>query len=290
MKKIFAVLMILLLIILGVCLAEEIYMFNGTQLEAGAALSVDLNGDGSAETVFWNQVQVDEYDELAEVVVQSGDGSIASWNMMLYGTRVYVVDIDSDGRTEIFVTGDMMSDDYATYCLRYEGGALTQLLFADGMRGDNTGGYYDYGYGLVTAIDDHMLKLTGSQDMLGTYMSCRFLALEGDRFEFVDDGVWRVDRTIYPLTEEEIWEYQSLTAVREIPATFYGADGEEDGAVSAGEKLVVTGGDKVSVVYFQTRSGRAGYFSIAPDTVNGWGYTIGGISEWDLFEYVPYAD
>lgn len=290
MKKIFAVLIIAALLIGGTCFAEEIYLFSGTQLEEGAALAVDLNGDGAAETVFWNQVPMNEYDELAEVVVQSADGSIASWNMMIYGTRVYVVDLDCDGRTEIFVTGDMMSDDYATYCLRYEGGALTQLLFADGMRGDNTGEYYDYGYGMVTAIDDNMLKLTGSQDMLGTYMCSRFLTLDGDRFEFVDDGVWCVDRTIYPLTEEEIWEYQSLTAVREIPATFYGADGEEDGIVHAGEKVAVTGGDKASVVYFQTQSGRAGYFSIAPDTANGWGYTIDGISEGDLFEYVPYAD
>lgn len=283
MKKVFCLILVMLALT-GVVLAE------GTDeaiawLNPNETVQIDLTGDGVQESLFWYTSALNEYDEQVNVVVQTPNSQL-QWEMPMYCAQVCAVDLDGDGLMEIFVSGDMMSDDYVTYCLQYDGDGMCQLNFEDGNRGDNDGGFYDSGYGKLVRIGNNIIELCGSQDILGTYMASRVLSLRDGRFEFVDDGVWRID--VNP--ERFEWEYAHLLPVQDIPVTFFEEEGEVDGILRAGEKVLISGGDKIAVAYFVTEDGRFGYFLIAPDTVNGWGSLINGIPEYELFEYIPYAD
>lgn len=278
MKKVFCWILVLAAMTCG-ALAEVNWMDENTVIE------LDLNGDGTMEGLSWKTSVVNEYDETVEVVVKTANGEVR-WGVPLYSAQVCALDLDGDGMTEIFVSGDEMSDDYVTYCLQFDGTGMMQLSFADINRGENSEAYYDFGYGRLVRAENGIVELEGSQDFLGTYMATRVLGLQDGRFESVDDGVWRVE--VDP--ERFEWEYAHLVAAQDIPATFFGEEGEEDGILRAGEKLLISGSDKIAVAYFQTEDGRFGFFQIAPDTVNGWGLTINGISESELFEYIPYAD
>lgn len=284
MKKILAMVLAMMLLV-GASAEQEI---GAMQPEMGAAYAIDLDGDGVQETLTWNSIAINEYDEIAEVRVQNVDGAEVGWGSdILYGARVYLHDTNSDGAVEIFISGDQMSDDYITYCLQYTGDGLEQLRFADVNRGENTGDYYDYGYGMVTAFDGIEVSLTGSQDMLGTWFATRRLALIDGQFEIVDDGYWICDPDV---TDPEVWEYRSLTPVQPIPVTFVVDYNTVPGELQPGERVLLTYFDKLADAFFVTEDGRVGYFTAFVDQETGWGWTINGVSEYDLFETVPYAD
>ncbi len=135
----------------------------------------------------------------------------------------------------------------------------------------------------MQAIEDGLLTLCGSQDVLGTYFGTRVFALQNGTFEFADDGLWR-----FPL-DEYSWD-RALVPTRDIAAIFASDGAETEGVIPAGEPFVITASDKTSVAWFQTEDGHEGFFAIAPDAARGWGFTVGGVPEDELFAMVPYAD
>ena len=253
-------------------------------LSDGQSVEMDLDGDGDLETLTFRVAGSDmDGDEHAEIAVED-DGETTGWNSeVLFYPSAYAADIDGDGIVEIFVCGDWASADYATYCLHWDGGTFTQLPFANASRSGDGGDYLYYGYGYVQAIENGLLTLCGSQDVLGTYFGTRVFALQNGTFEFADDGLWR-----FPL-DEYSWD-RALVPTQDIAATFVEGGAETEGVIPAGEPFVITASDKTSVVWFQTEDGREGYLAIAPDEARGWGSTVGGVSEEELFEMVPYAD
>ena len=253
-------------------------------LNDGQSVEMDLDGDGDLETLTFRVAGSDmDGDEHAEIAVED-DGETTGWNSeVLFYPSAYAADIDGDGIVEIFVCGDWASADYATYCLHWDGGTFTQLPFANASRSGDGGDYLYYGYGYVQAIENGLLTLCGSQDVLGTYFGTRVFALQNGTFEFADDGLWR-----FPL-DEYSWD-RALVPTQDIAATFVEGGAETEGVIPAGEPFVITASDKAGVAWFQTKDGREGYLAIAPDEARGWGFTVGGASEDELFEMVPYAD
>lgn len=286
MKKVMAMVLALLMLMSGAMVqAQAIY--NPVALEEGSAFSVDLDGDGVNETVTFVTRMLDEYDEEAIITVKTTSGKTVEWHSgMLYGAQVWVTDIDSNTLKEIFVSGDQMSDDYITYCLNFTGELLDPLMFADVNRGENTGEYFEYGYGMVTAINGSEITLTGSQDMLGTWMAERRFSLIDGLLEIVDDGYWV---NTFDQNDPEVWEYRSLNPVQAIPVTFIKNYTEVPGMLQPGERILLTHFDKVADAFFITEDGREGYLTARPDSDN-WGWKINGTHETELFEYVPYAD
>ena len=284
MKKLIAA-VLMMLMVLG-CAHAETAAFMPVELAEGAGFETDLDGDGVNEYVTWQSVMLDEYDQEAVVTVINTEGEETGWHSgMLHGTQVWVTDIDGNGLKEILVSGDEMSDDYISFCLNYTGSMLEQLLFADVNRGENTGDYCPWGYGRITSIDGAEIRLTGSQDMLGTWMASRRFSLIDGILEIVDDGYWFCD---VDANDPEVWEYRSLNPVREIPVTFVENYEMTDGALQPGERILLTRFDKFDA-FFVTEDGRSGFLTAQRDTEN-WGWTIGGVHESECFEYVPYAD
>lgn len=258
---------------------------SAQQLELDEATYVDLDGDGADEVVVASMQINDEEEENLCVRVEADEQVYDYFSYIMYSGAAFVVDLDGDGSMEILLTGDEASADYFTWCLKFsreEG--LKPIEFADANRGENTGAYFESGYGRISVIDGNTLELVGSQDALGTWMCSRRFALRDGRFELDDDGVWRVTED---LTDPENWEYRCLTTTQPLPVTL------EDGSAStlpAGTSFLVTETDKQSFVGYQTRDGARGRIAVAPNTEDGWGFLIDGKNEYEYFEYVPYAD
>ena len=257
----------------------------GAALALDQRLEIDLNGDGEAEQVLI-RLQGPEEEQTVSVFVTASDGAMYTYDTdVMWLSDAWATDLDGDGQMEILISGDEMSDDYFTWCLRFDDEAgLVALEFADANRGENTDGYFDAGYGEVTAIDGNRLTMVGSQDVLGTWMAARTFTLKDGRFELEDGGLWKL---LSGEDEEEMWEYGSLTLTAELPVTL--SDGSDD-VLRKDDQLVITQTDKVSIVYFRTRDGREGSFPIEPNLEEGWGSLVNGVPEYDLFEYLPYAD
>ena len=282
MKRMFLIVLALCLCIVGIGCAESMDVFNGFELLQGETADIDINGDGVMEHVSWDSYEnIEEYTEEFELNVISDNSTGSTWSVFIYSASVFVSDCDSDGVYEIFVCGDEMSDDYVTFCLHYSEYGLLPVPFKDAARGVNGEGY-------VVSIVDGALTLSGSQDILGTRFGTRAYGLQDGKFELVDDGMWRFD--YYDIEDYETWEYAAITPVMDIPAMFL-ADGDEyEGAVRAGEKMLIIASDKESVVYFRMQDGRLGYFYVELDPEYGWGHYINGVHESEMFEFLPYAD
>ncbi len=265
--------------------SETMTLPNGQILEMGSRSEVDLDGDGKPEILQPKMEGIEEESRLV-LYVTGSDCAVYSYATDIHFSKgVYAVDVDGDGKVEILLSGDQYSDDYFTWCLRYDPeSGLIPLQFADANRGENTDEYFDSGYGMIIGIDNGSLTLLGSQDVLGTWMASRVFTLKDGRFELEDGGLWKM----YDATgEAETWEYGCLTLIKDLDVNF--EDGST-GALHAGDKLVVTQSDKVSIVYFQTEDGRRGSFPVEPNAQEGYGLLIYGAPDYDAFEYLPYAD
>lgn len=253
-------------------------------LELDEVYYLDLDGDGEEEIVRAN-MRENDYEENLHLQVETDELVYGYDTYIIYAEAAYAADLDGDGKPEILLTGDEASADYLTWCLKFsreEG--LQPIPFADADRSQtNTDGYFDSGYGRLDAVEGTKLTLTGSQDALGTWMCSREFTLRDGKFELDDGGIWRVNEK----HGEDIWDYRCLTTKRELPVTL------DDGSPSTlpiGTSFLVTETDKQSFVGFETREGQRGRISVEPNTEEGWGFLINGVSENEYFEYIPYAD
>ena len=286
MKRIFALMIALCLcaaVVPALAEADEVQ-----PLAEGASLTVDLDGDGADETVAWTMAPGKYGDACLALNVAAANGeSLQYVTDIIWNGGVYVHDMDADSLPEILMTGDVMSDDYYTWCLQYRGGKLIEVLFPDCERGDNSDGYFKQGYGLITRITDHVVQLTGSQDVLGTWMASRVVSLDfPGRFEFCDNGLW--ERPGDYEGDDSLWEYGAL--IVRAPLKYVGEHGSEDGVLNPGDKVLVYATDKRSEAHFLTPDGRSGILEISTDYDRGWGLLVDGIPEAEGFEMIPYAD
>lgn len=286
MKRIFAILLLLAMLAAIPALAEGADDLSAYIVAAEPPLYVDLDGDGANEGIGWAMVPNEYGEAFLTLTVTTADGEALTYpTSILYGA-VYLADLDGDGAAEILLSGDVMSDDYYTFCVRYADGALTEVLFADVGRGDNGDGYHKYGYGAVTAIDGNRLTLCGSQDVLGTWMAARdFTLTPAWRFETADDGLWRREAD---LSDAEVWDYAALRLKAALP--YADPDGNPAGTLQPGDSILITASDKREIAYFAAPGGVQGTLKLSPDYEKGWGWLVNGQSEDALFEYVPYAD
>lgn len=276
MKKILSMMLVLLMLAGAAC---------AQQLIPGESVQIDLDGDGAAETVLVKEEGFEE-DRMIGLYVTGSDGGMNIFQeYLMRATTLCVEDLDGNGVQEILISGDICSADYYTWCLNYSlQDGLVAVLFADAERGENTGEYDVKGYGGIDVIEGSTIKMTGTQDVLGTWAGSRVFTLQDGRFELLDGGMWIIEND---MDDPEIWDYRALIPVADIPVTL--EDGSE-GVISAGEKFLITMSDKTSIVYFETAGGLRGSFPIEPDTETGWGCLVNGMPEEACFEYVPYAD
>lgn len=280
MKKILCALIVCMLIC-AAAMAEMPGFFcpeSAVPFGIDQQISIDLDGDDQEESLVLRLEGV-EFEENLGLYVFGVDGDVYPCKMpasVFIGA--YVSDIDANGKAEIFVCGDMYSDDYYTWCLNYTADVGLSPVPFDGMdRGYLSDESADMGYGMITAADGASITLTGSQDILGTQMMDRSFTLKDGRFQ-MDDGLF--------VTHNPDWEYHNLVAAKEIPAMIEG----KEGSILPGEEIVVTAGDLQSIVHFEMKDGRSGSLAVSLNDEYGWGFFIDGVPEDECFEWIPYAD
>ena len=187
---------------------------------------------------------------------------------------------------EILLSGDEWSWDFATTCLHYTtDGQLVPVYFRDAARFPGDEPYAPFGYGMVTGISsDGKITLTGSQDVLGTWMAECVFELKDGAFHLEENAVWR---RMDSMDDPDVWEYTALTLKRELPVTL--EDGSE-GSIKSGERILITATDRESYAAFVSENGAKGSFPIQRELEYGYGYEINGLFEDEWFEYIPYAD
>ena len=261
------------------------------RLDENIPVSLDLNGDGLLEDVEWRTLETGEWETAVEVSVIWQDGTPVFYDTeALYPVGVYAVDLDGDGAVELLISGDEMSDDYATYCLRCADGGLEPIDIENvyyGMYEWDSEEYYRLGYGMVSAIGENSVTLSGWRDVLGTFWGSRTYSLQDGRMVAADDGLWVFDEWMDP----DAWDYRYLTLKQELSVTFTVEDGYSFDKLLPGDELFICASDLQNVVYFITREAqpRSGYFSVSPNTEDGWGLLVGGVPEDEMFEFLPYA-
>lgn len=278
MKKILSMLLVLCMLMLP-AFAEE---FDGAQvIEPEIKNEIDLDGDGKNETVIIKREGA-EGEEYLSLYVFGSDGSFHSYDMyVMWLEKAIAQDIDGDGIKEIFVSCDFYSDDYVTYCFYYTDiGGLTPMWFYNDNRYDDDEIYTFEGYGRITGINGDTITLTGSQDVLGTWMASREYLLWKGKFELIE-GMYMFE------TAESDWADRPLILKQDI--TVKAEDGS-DLPLKAGDYMLPVASDRETFVLMTTQDGRTFYLDIRYNDETGWGWFVNDIYEEDLFEYVPYAD
>ena len=256
-----------------------------TLIPKNIVIPLDLDGDGLEEKVSWKEIWADEYTQKCVVTVVTNENDILTYTPEFdYTVGVYAADLDGDSRTEFLISGDEASSDYITICLHLFNGRLEPALFADCSRANYNRGYDKWGYGMVTAIDGNRLTLSGSQDILGTWIGERtFTLADTGIFEFADDGRWVRDPSE---PSGDMWEYGSLTAAQPLSCTMpHGAEA----TLPAGTKLMIIASDKQTAEFITDKSMR-GTLSICPDDARGWGFYVDNKPEEEVFVSIPYYD
>ncbi len=251
-----------------VLLPERDFLFLPAEVFDKIPLEYDIDGDGERETVDLRHTSTPSSSQW-EVLV---DGEPLPGALNIWGEcELWLGDADSDGVTEIFLSGDQGSDDYATRGWKGDTGQMI-LFTGDDRHGRDPNE--------LTETTDGRIVFSGWAPVLeswiyrlGTYYSARAMELS-------EDGVLApADGTRWEYRRNDRW----LTVESNLPVTM---DEVGRAVLVPGTKLLLTSmeGD---VVRFVTEEGETG--SIVTEFVYGSGWFIDGVKEDEYFEFLPYA-
>lgn len=238
-----------------------------------AQFSVDMDGDGTAESVFAEYVPKDGYDDQVVIsVFDNGKYSDPVYTDIIVAADAHFVRLDNSGRVYMLLDGDVMSSDFITYCFCWDGDSLKTVPF----NGKPVGG------GAVATVENGVLTLVDVCDIFGTYGAQMDYTLSENGFSPVPGTLWRISIN---LADESLWNEFSLRVKRDLPAVVFG----KKGTVKAGTKLFINAVDYDNArAYFVTDRAVTGYFEYTA-SANGWGHSVGGYAEDSCFDNIRYA-
>lgn len=230
------------------------------ELISNEAVSVDVNGDGTLDTVELIS-EYDEYDDM-KISLKVNDISLDLDNCA-YLTNSYLVRAEN-GRSFVLISCDMMSDDYVTLLVEVTSGTPEKL---DSIEGN------------LTSMSNDAFMVNTYVYVLGTYGSKRTYTFSEGKLQPVEERYTFASR-------EETPERQGLVLKSEMTVSI-----EENGTMvekelSPGTMIYPVNSDGETVVGFELEDGTYGEitFERKDSTIY-----IDGVSEYDLFEELPYA-
>lgn len=246
--------------------------------------TVDLNGDGTPETVdMTTRPGASDGCPRWTVSVARGDQVKLAETDILDDMPwdLWVGDLDEDGNYEIFFHGDEASDDYVIYAWRHD---LTPILFEPDdrlVRGEREESRETLFAGYIEGFEDGYMAVQGVVDMLGTHWGVR-------TFVIGDDGIIGPMSTVWTF-EESDERYLTVTkALTAYKAAVRKAPGEPF-TLEPGEKIYVLASDGFEHMWFRTGSGQRGVLLLVPDEDTLIMWRIDGTPEADCFEELPYS-
>ena len=249
--------------------------FQPLEITDKLSYNCDLDGNGSEEEISVIAKKDGDVMHYGLYLVENGNSFYSAETKIIYNYSVWLADLNSDGKIEIYMSGDMASDDYVTYGWTFGKRGLEPVAFSGDDRPD-TYATEQMANGAVTAAEGGELTLRSSVYMLGTYIGTR-------NYLYGADGTLQPKPdTLWAYTGNENW----LKLIRELPVTL--SDGSA-AKLPAGTSLLLTGSDGVSKAMFRTSDQKTGTIALTRNN-ESWGWLIGGAAESGYFESLPYAD
>ncbi len=242
---------------------------------------LDLDGDDTMDTVY-ARLFYDEYGmENFALTFETAYGSTgeATLPFSAYDASIAFAKLDETGRVYVFVTGDVASTDFETYCFYVSEGHMENVHF-------NAPAPFSYGLGIagmLEAIDGGYIIINPVLDVLGTRFYRRNMIMKNGVIEAAENSAYV---SCYDLSDPEIWEYTSLKTISSVPCFVNG----NEFVLEKGTSVIVTWLNyDEREIGFTTESGMNGYFKYSKAMDRDWGIYVGGVYEEDAFEYIPYA-
>ena len=234
-------------------------------LPLGQEAAVDFNGDGQSEIV---NCTLGEEDDV-RLTIRHGAWEFVWERDYFYNPALYLGDtLLGDGQLELYVYGDVGSDDYETTILRLHGDTIEEATL--------------FGAPLPPSGDGTVIVET-YVNVLGTWNAQIPYAMEGN-FTFAQSGPAQILQ--YP----ELWEERALTLTQDgMPATLISEEPSDTPLpLTAGTRLLPLSTDEASFVVCQTSDNALVRLSLtkAPEE---WEWRIGDKPESDWFEALFYA-
>lgn len=255
-----------------------------TEISGMLPFSLDWDGDGEEETIDVQPVHTgNNMDGISFSLTLINNGKTwESGDPGVWSFSLFLTDLGGDGNYELFLSGDTASSDYVTYCWRLAAGDPQPLIFTGETRYEDND-LDGSAIGCFSGLDEEGRVLIASNVyMLGTYSARRPYVLSGEReFSPAPDTIWD-----YVGNNREITARIDLTAKACLDNARNGTPTEEALSIPAGSKLVLTGSDGVSCVYFETAEGLHGCFSVEKQDFL---WYVQGLDENEVFSDLPYA-
>lgn len=188
-------------------------------------------------------------------------------------SALWMADLNTDGCAELYLCGDMASDDYMTYCWTLGESGLEHVMFCGNIRS----GEYDKAApridGRILSIANQALRLESYVHRLGSHYVWQDYTAEADGTLSPAPGQnWTCD------------DGRMVTVQRELPVT---VDGTQR-TLPAGTQLTVTAVDAGTRAYFRTSGGISGYVTLEEGSYFG-AWNIDGIADTEYFDNLIYA-
>lgn len=256
-------------------MTEEKPLFSFIELENAVPVSFDIDLDGEMEKVAFYETETGEFP--TAVTVEETDGIVYDFTTdYLYETRVFVGNFDFENQYLLF-HGDVASADYESYCLRYADGQFTICGMQENALEEAGTVLYAY----VDLInEDGTIVFKKAMDYLGTWVAERTFVMKDGAIIPCEGSLWEIHDT-------ETYHRPSIKTMIDIPVVFMENGTETAGSLAAQTEIYITAvTDDDKVLFITAIDGKEGCIQLS---AKDYEWTIEGISEYDCFEYLPYA-
>lgn len=233
------------------------YTSNTNELVASIPKNEDISDILGIAPPAMVEVVVNEY-ELCDVYYTNEEKTKIIESCSYY-SDAYVIK-RKDGNVFLMVTVDHMSDDYATYMYNITDGTIKEIGYLNDAS-------------VAGALNISNVQMNVALDVFGSY---------GGRmdYEINDAGEFVQSDELF-----QIRAYSDLVVVKDLPVF---VDGKET-IIEPGKKIKVIATNNIDKVYFECKEdGISGYFEYTKEE-DSWEHFINGVTEYDYFEFLPYA-
>ena len=249
-------------------------------------LELDLDGDGVMEELSIVALE-DEYGDYDLTFIEENTQTAFNTGIRKDGV-VIITDLDPlDRYLDIFATGDLMSSDYSTCCLRYTAEDFHSVKFFD----STFGCYRDYFFGELINLEEGKASFSCYIDVLGTFKAtCTYeYSPVTATFKMGDGGLFKMDYSSW--SKKEMWQYQSIRTKKELPVFIENEAGLLiESTLDPGTSILLTETNKKDTVWFTTADGTRGIIkNYKLGKMDGFTSTIDGKDPESFFKELRYS-
>ncbi|MCD8330880.1 MAG: RsiV family protein, partial [Lachnospiraceae bacterium] len=211
------------------------------------------------------KMEVDEDYGMSPISVCLDEETVSVGEFGSFG-EAYLLQL-ADGRSFVLLDADYMSDDYVTFLYEITDGSISLRSSLESVSLER---------GTVSAGGMTLVMRLG---VLGNYDSLM-------EYGIGEDGALAQTEEVFEILQDG-YAWHVLTVVKELPVTMNG----ESAVLPEGSRSRITGTDNAVTAYFtEEDTGDIGSISYEyGDEENVWELYIDGVSEYEYFEFLPYA-